>query len=342
MVCPKTEIFFLLLFLFTVHAKAKISDYSNFEKQLQELNNKKSYSEAIQLVLSVWDRFPEKRFQLTKELSYLYRQTGDLQKCMETWEYGNSQGFFYCLHPEIPMYKTFSDNERFKKISEVDLELRKQANQNSKMTYQLVLPEHMQAGKYYPLVMILHGGSSNIEQEMKHWHSPFLKDSCLTAFIQSYRRFDSDTYGWMGNDPRAMADLADIFQKISREYSVDKSKVVMAGISAGALVAIETAFAQKFSVSGFLGICPDIKPEKFDSQMVATAGKTGLSGIMICGEKDPRLENQKRTSEKFAQWGFPHRSIVIDGLGHWYPDNFPEVIDSSLSHIYGKLTDVQK
>jgi predicted esterase len=343
MICPQITLTAVLsLFLFAANAKAKISDYDNFEQQLRELNNKKDYLEAIQLVRSVWEQFPEQRFQLTKELTYLYRQTGDLEKCMDTWEYGNGQGFFYCLHSDIPIYKAFSGNKRFKKISAVDLELRKQANQKSQMTYKIVLPDQIQPEKPCPLVMILHGGSSNIGQEMKHWHSPFLKSSCLTVFVQSYRRFDYDTYGWMGNDPRALNDIAEIFQKISKEHLVDTGKVAVAGISAGALVAMEAAFAQSFPISGFLAICPDVKPEKFDSQKVAISAQLPLSGIMICGEEDTRLENQKKTSDQLSQWGFAHRFVVIDGLGHWYPDNFPELIDSSLSYIHRKKASIEQ
>lgn len=327
----------LPIVLFALTAGGENLEYDAFINKLSELNGSKSYQEAIQLVLSVWDGLPDKRFQLTKELSYLYRQTGELQKCMDVWESGNKQGFFYCLHPDIPIYKPFSSLERFKNISEVDMELRRQANRKSQMTYRIIYPDQYRTAKPYPLVIILHGGNSNFEYEMKHWRSPLLGKECLTAFIQSYRRFDYDTYGWMGNDPRAMKDLADIYIEISKKHCIDSSKVAVAGISAGALVAMEATFAQKIPVSGFLGICPDIKPDKFDRQEVAASAKSGSSGIMICGERDLRLDNQKRASQMLTEIGFNHRFIVVDGLGHWYPDNFPEVIDSALKEIFNRF-----
>lgn len=315
------------------------TEYDKYQTALDRLKKAERYREAVDLVKSTRNGFPGMDFRFSRELANLYRQAGDLVKCMDVWEAGHAKGYFYCLHPGIPVYAPFSKLDRFQELSKADLDLRSMANKLARMTYRMVLPESPPKERPLPLIMILHGGGSNIETEMLHWKSPFLKDSCLTAFVQSHRRFDYDTYGWSGGDTLAMKGLLDIYERIASEHPVDPGRVALAGISAGALVAMEASFEGKMPVSGFLGLCPDVEPEKFDRASVEKAAQRGLSGIIICGERDSRLDNQRKTSAMLTESGFRHRLTVIPGLGHWYPEKLPDILDSALDEIFDRSKD---
>ncbi len=132
-----------------------------------------------------------------------------------------------------------------------------------------------------------------------------------------------------------MNGLLDIYERIASKHRVDTGRVALAGISAGALVVMEAAFEGRFRVSGFIGLCPDVKPEKFYSALVSKASRKGIKGVMIYGGKDPRLDDQRKTSQLLAESGYRHSLMVIPGLGHWYLENMGDVIDSGLREIFG-------
>ncbi|MDH4156302.1 MAG: hypothetical protein OEW00_03385, partial [candidate division Zixibacteria bacterium] len=49
------------------------SSYEQYYEAVNELEGRQAYTEALKLVQDVWGQFPERRFDLSKELLYLYR-----------------------------------------------------------------------------------------------------------------------------------------------------------------------------------------------------------------------------------------------------------------------------
>jgi hypothetical protein len=101
------------------------------------------------------------------------------------------------------------------------------------------------------------------------------------------------------------------------------------------MMAIETAIDDVLPIAGFVGVCPVMPGEEaFNAAKVLRARERGQRGVLIAGENDTALLPQaKNMVEIFEQAGFSHQFVVVPGLGHEYPDDFSERLDTALAYI---------
>ena len=207
---------------------AQVETYSSYEQYydaVNELEGRGEYDEALKLVQGVWGQFPERRFDLSRELLYLYRKTEQYERWgLTVWEKGHRQGFFYMIIPTMKQYEPFAGFDKFAAIAEEDKRLREAALEKSQTIFEVVLPQGYSEKETYPLLIVLHGGGSNIERAKKHWHSPLLGEKYIVVFIRSYLHYDSETFGWKVFDPRAREDIRRCFDEIAAQYRVDTAR----------------------------------------------------------------------------------------------------------------------
>lgn len=303
--------------------------------QADELEEQKQYEQAIALLESALEQFPDEQYPITERLGMLYTQTEQYEKGLEIWEYGARRGFFYCHNPRWGVYKPYEQFERFGEILETDRRLRQEALDKSNMTYQVVAPAGYTGQEPFPLFIVLHGGNRTIEQARPYWNSTRLGGEYLVAFMQSYLYYGMEGFGWSRNDERARQGLRECFEEIVERYRVDVSRVLIGGISAGAMMAIEVAIDDVLPIAGFVGVCP-VKPgeEAFNADKVRKARERGQRAVLIAGENDAALLPQAQDMVKiFEQTEFPHQFVVVSGLGHEYPGDFAERLDAALAYI---------
>jgi predicted esterase len=303
--------------------------------QADELEEQKQYEQAIALLESALEQFPNDQYPITERLGTLYTQAGQYAKGLEIWEYGARRGFFYCHNPRWDVYKPYEQFEKFGEILETDRRLRQEALDKSEMTYQVIAPAGYTGQEPFPLFIALHGGNRTMEQARPHWNSPRLGAGYLVAFVQSYLYYGMESFGWSRNDERARQGLRECFEEIVERYRVDVSRVLIGGISAGAMMAIEVAIDAVLPIAGFVGVCP-VRPgeEAFNAARVQRARERGQRGVLIAGENDAAMLPQARGMvEVFEQAGFPHQFVVVPGLGHEYPDDFAERLDAALVYL---------
>lgn len=66
---------------------------------------------------------------------------------------------------------------------------------------------------------------------------------------------------------------------------------------------------------------------------VENAHKKDIKAVIIAGENDKKFEEQNKIANLFSKAGLKNRFIIKKGLGHWFPEDLPELIDSSLDFI---------
>ncbi|MBD3343401.1 MAG: hypothetical protein GF353_30165, partial [Candidatus Lokiarchaeota archaeon] len=181
-----------------------ITIFDTYVTEVNNLEKQQKYNEAIELTLKIQDQFPDRKFEFIKELEYLYGKTKQYEKNLTLWEKGHEQGFFFLLHNRIKKFEPYLQFLQFDSLVQKDAQLREAAQTKAKTIYQIVKPSNFNPEKKYPLLLILHGGGSNLEMVMKRWKLlPSFKNDFLVAYFQSYRHYDSKTYGWVSSDSRA-------------------------------------------------------------------------------------------------------------------------------------------
>ena len=155
---------------------AQVETYSSYEQYydaVNELEGRGEYDEALKLVQGVWGQFPERRFDLSRELLYLYRKTEQYERCLTVWEKGHRQGFFYMIIPTMKQYEPFAGFDKFAAIAEEDKRLREAALEKSQTIFEVVLPQGYSEKETYPLLIVLHGGGRpwrSLRRYSKSWH----------------------------------------------------------------------------------------------------------------------------------------------------------------------------
>jgi predicted peptidase len=215
------------------------------------------------------------------------------------------------------------------------MRLREEAITKSKTIDESITPQSYNPQEKYPLLIVLHGGGSSIKKEKKHWISERLKNEFVIVFIQSYLYYDMSSYGWLIADERARNDLRSCFNEIKDRYHIDTNKVIIGGISAGGYTAMDITINNIFPTNGFIAICPDVTADDFKMNNIKKAKQLGIRGVIISGENDYNINDQKQLLEKFNEVEFHYKFEMVIGMGHEYPKDFEARIDSAIKYFLG-------
>lgn len=328
----KTTIVFLFLSVVCNYCNAQCDNYELLINKISEMEANGQYHEAFQLIAECERKYPDKWFEISKEKKYLNEQMNLLNKNLELFKEGHKRGFFYLLHPDLPQYKEYVQLKGFDTLCLIDLELRKLAMEASETIYEINVPDKYKHNDKYPLMIIFHGGGSSLNSVKKHWHSEWLNTNFIKVYLQSYRHYDSKTFGWRSGDKRADNDIREIFHKICTEYPVDTSRVVLAGISAGATYAIDVALRKVIPATGLLVFCPGLPQHVSENK--TQESEVQPKTYMVAGENDYYRERQLQLIDYFEKTKVPVKYTVIEEMGHQYPEKESFYIDQGIQFIF--------
>jgi poly(3-hydroxybutyrate) depolymerase len=222
--------------------------------------------------------------------------------------------------------------DSFDEIAKSDSDLRAKAIEQSTTLYELEIPKKYKINNDYLVIFIFHGGGSNLQKVMNHWSSKMLDKNFIKVYLQSYRCYDSGTFGWKSGDERADSDILKIYKEVSGSYRIDSTRIYVAGISAGATYAIDMAFRKVIPVSGIIAFCPGL-PQDLVAESLEEYKPSHMKAYIVSGENDYYQGTQRQMTEIFDLVGFEYKHLVIDDMGHQYPKNENFYIDQGIKYI---------
>ncbi len=169
-----------------------------------------------------------------------------------------------------------------------------QIERSGEMPYRIMVPRKYDPEKKYPLLLFLHGiderGNDN-EKQLK-WGSDLFQSDNATHRFPSFVVFPqcpTDHY-WFDQSP--MENLRRIIQTLSGEYSIDKSRIYIVGLSMGAYGTYAMVADNPDLFAAAVAISGDGDARKAPSM---TRPKWRIFG----GDKDTIVSSEK--SEKMAK-----------------------------------------
>ena len=203
------------------------------------------------------------------------------------------------------------------------------------MKHEVILPQNYNKKKSYPLLYIFHGNSRNIEKSKTNWKSPLMSEEFITVFLQSYLPASSEDFRWVTNDEKTRKEFQGIYNQIQKEYSVDNSQIIFAGMSAGGWIAIEFVMNNYFPISALVLNCPVI-PTDIKDDMINSFVAQNRKMAIITGENDFALEDQKDLVNKIIMLNGQAIIEVNKGLGHDFSEDFTEQLEKNLKWAINK------
>jgi len=282
---------------------------------------------AIILLEYALENFPEELGNSTRILAQVYTRAGNYSRAIEIWEMGINNGFLYGLN-NVAYQQYYKDNVDFERLAKIELS----RMDTMHVKYEVILPGGYTNKKTYPILFVFHGNSRNIEKSKISWKAPIMNMEFITVFLQSYFPSSPKDFSWMPNDDKIKKEFEEIYNQILKDYTVDDSKIIFAGMSAGGYKALEFILNDYFPATGLVLNCPVI-PQGITDDMITNFVEENKKIGIITGENDFALENQETLIHKIDSLGGHSRIIVTEGLGHNFAENFTEMLDEYLNWV---------
>lgn len=268
------------------------------------------------------------------KLSFHYASLEQYDKCFEILKKGQQEGLFYYLGTEervFPSYrKEIEKLDGYEAFIAKNEKLKEAAKENNKTEFMVQLPQNYDKNSTYPLMLIMHGGIGNIPDLQYYYQSEKLSAEFIVVYTHGSRFFGS--YSRAYSRENWENDIKNIYQQLISNYTVDTTKVILAGPSAGGYRSIKLGLNNTIPAKGLL-LSFAVNPEVWDSTLYINSAERGLKVALMCGENDWAIQMQKKLAYWFDKYGIKNRFVVFPEEGHGFPENWPYYLDTSIDYI---------
>lgn len=322
-----TSICFCAIF-YTAFAQIDQSlSYDQLRSKTMDFAAEGNFDSAIIVMEYAVKIFPEEEQWSTTLLAQLLTRVGKKGEAVAIWKAGMEKGYNYNLI-NTGFNQFYENDSDFLVLRRIE----KARTDTSHIRHEVILPVNYTATKDYPVLFIFHGNNRNIEKSKESWVSKIMREEYISVFLQSYIYSNNTNYLWRTGDAKTGREFKDIYDQIMSRYTVDTSRIIAAGMSAGGWLALDFAFNRFVPITGLVLNCPvvpaDIDEEEI-GQFVAMNRRIGI----ITGENDFALEDQKSLVGKINEAGGEGKITINKDSGHEFVKDFPDLLDQYLGWI---------
>ncbi len=299
-----------------------------------------TYADGLALADRHADRFPEFTAQLNYFRICLAARLEDTPRALKIFDETLDAGIWFseALLRESPSLAPLQGEAGFEELIARSLDV--QAEDPAFQHSILALRPEGQCGiedDPCPLLLSLHSNGEFIEDNLTGWKSAALHGWLLAVPRSSNVMWAGGAPFWTQHEPAA-EEVEAHFDNLCERYAVDTGRVVLGGFSMGAEVALWMALNSILPVRGFILLGPGgpffDDPSQW-SPLIQDAVESGLRGYVIFSEDDNTIPHDgiRETVEMLNEGGIPTQLEVRTSLGHEYPTDIDEVLQSALAFI---------
>jgi dienelactone hydrolase len=324
-------------------------NFQYYRDQIFDLYNSRKYQEAIAVAFQAQEKFPERHAKTSYWIGCLQSRLGESEEALQTLELASRDGVWWpdealLIEPDL---ESLQSKPEFKTIVASSQRLKQRALLTAKPGVMVLTPRSFSPQERHPLIIALTPRIGHPGDFAEHWVSARNR-GFLLAVPHSSQPISSEEYCW--DDPKGSErDVAWAFKQVRDKYNIDSAKVMVAGFSQGAALAMYLTLNRTFPCRGFIAVAasdwvaPENKPanqrehpsEAFAS-FIRTKDVTGLKGALIMGDKDPFLPKVKMLLEGMVERGFDCKIDVVQNLGHEFPSDFEKRLESAANFLLGE------
>lgn len=297
--------------------------YSKLDHYATNLWEQEKYSEIIKVFNENLDIFPENNYDMTWGRALCYASLNNLEKAYSLLEEGANKGYFYPVFPDDSLFNKPPYEGRFKELLKRTEKLKLQKADSTIASYVLESPKSY--SKDTPFFISLHGWGENIDMFKYQWKSESIKENFHHLYIQSSQPCTYNGYCWEDFD-KTIKDINSILDKVKEIIGFSPEKMFVGGFSQGGQRAIDICLKTDIPIKGIVVLCPGLMEEHLDSEINLLSSKLNHVTI-ITGEKDGFIEKQKIFVDRLKEAEVEHKFMIIENLGHWFPDNLSNLLD---------------
>ena len=283
--------------------------------------NNSGTNDAYKYLVSNINKLDEKSSQV---YNYLYCLAATSNRHEESLDWIKEsieiKGYWY--RPEVfedEDLDSIRKEDRFKKYLEISNERFLKAKEMTETVFTWKIKEKEN------IMVILHGNQQNNQISKSYWSDINLPDYQL-EYIQSKEIDSYKLYRWedQGDGP------TQIHNALSKTHWVDYNDKVLSGFSSGSNTILRTLAETDTICDKVILISPWIPyTEKDAENIINKLIDKDIKVLIICGKEDQDCYPQCKLFESQSkEHGLKINSIYLDKLGHGYPDDFLNMVES--------------
>lgn len=291
------------------------------------------YREALEVARQAWQDCPEHDYDILWWLACLYSRTGELERSLEAFQEALKRGYWW--HEQLllddPDLEPLHGHAEFQGILAECASRRHAAQAQSKPELLVLTPSSSLLEHPPPLLIALHARGGNAPDFAPYWE-PILTQGWLLAVPQSSQVFSHRGLCWDNYD-QAQQELTDAFEKIRSTHTFDLNRVILAGFSQGASLAILTALQDHpISCRGCIAVVPAFRNLDRALLLAKQAAKR-LRVVLMTGDQDRYYAQTQQFYTEALRQGLECQLWVEPGLGHEFPPDFAAKLLQALDFI---------
>lgn len=183
------------------------------------------------------------------------------------------------------------------------------------------------------LFMVLHGNQENSDITYKYWNNIPIKNYLLAIPQSSMIEF-SDAYSWE-DIAKGTKEVNNHFNYIINNYQISKKDIILGGFSAGARIIVKLIEENNIKPKGLILMAPWVPDIKEKTNVINKLKENKTKVYLLVGDKDKDcFDLSKQLINLLDQNQISHKSKIIKGLDHEYPDNFENELKDAIDYFW--------
>lgn len=301
------------------------------EQQYHQFVAEKEYAKALQLATQYFDLFPPH----AQRVAYYWRlnmacKVNDVQLALATLREAVENGHWFDNLNENPDFQILADSAEFHQLVAICAKRRVEEIANARPVLKILQPE--KSSDAYPLLFALHGNSSNVEIFAPHWQGA-REHGWLVALPQSPQAYAPGTFSWNDWD-WTIPTIVEHYSQVCQNYPVDRNRVVLAGFSMGAGLALWLALERTIEVQGLICVAPFLSDVEALQSALAEPQNQKLRIYLVASREDEYCLNVAvKLSALMPTYGIDHKLDIYTDTGHAFPLSFEQRVPMALDFI---------
>lgn len=301
-------------------------------ERLFSLHEHGEYHQALDVVQAAAGQFPDHADRLSYWQACLECRLGAPEQAVATFEAGLGQGLWWA--PEMlrhdPDLAPLQEQAAFAAVVRACEEQLAAAQATAVVRLRVERPARPHPGS--PLLVALHWRLLPFEDFAARWE-PAVHHGVVVALPRSSQQLRMRGFGWDDHD-RATLEVADAYASLRETETVDPAKVILAGASQGATLAIRLALTgQLVPAKGFIAVVPALNSLDDLAQEIETASKRDVRGWIVTGERDDGRAAADALHARLTETGVRCQLEMVPGLGHDFPHDFASRLPAALDAV---------
>ena len=314
--------------------------FSQFSDQIQEHFAKGTFAEGLSLASLYISEFPNEFPLINYWRMCLAARLDETVTANKILESTLASGIWYSeiLLRQSPALEPLQGQEEFERLIDISLQMQT-ADPINAVPVLVVRPEEAcgPEDEGCPAVIFLHANQDTAQKNLEHWRS-LPNQGWLVAMPQSSLAMWAGVYIWQDFESAAK-EIEEHYHKLTEQYSLDPERILLAGFSMGAEVALAMILDGRIKAKGFVLLGPGGPfMGNLDewSPLIEKSKSKDIRGVILMGLADETIpqDNIRQLVKTLNDNGIACDLKTFPGLENEYPEDFEDVLKEALDFIF--------